>query len=155
MHKSAQRLAVQRSERRRADATTLRRCSCGDQIRCNGFMTAISTELNRLPEALEKASRERLLVLSFGEPRAQFGQFAHGLFSRHSTISNHISETIGLAAKLALIRCSARAACRSVVFVCHGLVRRTVWRSAAARKRRLLQRLYDVWSALYGRHQAA
>jgi hypothetical protein len=34
---SAERLAVQRSGRRQAGAAILRRCLCGDQIRCNGI----------------------------------------------------------------------------------------------------------------------
>ena len=34
---SAERLAVQRSGRRQAGAAILRRCLCGDQIRCNGM----------------------------------------------------------------------------------------------------------------------
>jgi len=34
---SAERFAVQRSGRRQAGAAILRRCLCGDQIRCNGL----------------------------------------------------------------------------------------------------------------------
>ena len=39
-----QRFAVQRSGRRQAGAAILRRCLCGDQVRCNGIMEAQRAE---------------------------------------------------------------------------------------------------------------
>jgi hypothetical protein len=41
LRKSAERLAVQRCGRRRAGTAILRRCPCGDHIRCNGLLGGV------------------------------------------------------------------------------------------------------------------
>jgi len=70
------RLAVQRCGRRQAGATILRRCPCGDHIRCNGFMATLPVAILRirrgswlLPSLAGVTNANRDEILRVGESR--------------------------------------------------------------------------------------